>query len=471
MDTEARRAASGAPPPARLSADQRDAFAESTARIVRESLARGRTYERLEELCRVAPRRLAGTPDSLRAVEWARRVMEEDGLQDVRLEPCTVPVWWRGEVEQLEIVEPRSLAGTRLPVCALGGSIATPTDGVEGDLVIVTSFEQLEALGTAGARDRIVLFNRPMPDELVNPFEAYGAAVGQRSQGAIRAAQVSAVASLVRSMTTRRDDSPHSGGMSYTDGVVKIPAAAVSTNAADQLAELVARGQRVRLRLTLDCEPREPAESFNVVGDLPGRELPEEIVLVGGHIDSWSVGGSTGAHDDGAGCCHALEVPRLLQALDLVPRRTIRVVMFMNEENGTAGARAYRDAHADEMARHFCALESDNGGFTPRGFTVDGPDEALALVKELAAPLASIGAGRITPGSGGVDIGFLKPRGVPLIGFRPDPQRYFDVHHSENDVLASVSRRELHLGAAAVTSLVYMLAETDAPLARNEVSE
>ena len=164
---------------------------------------------------------------------------------------------------------------------------------------------------------------------------------------------------------------------------------------------------------------------------------------------------------------HAPEGP----PLDLVPRRTIRVVMFMTEENGTAGARAYRDAPADEMARHFCALESDNGGFTPRGFTVDGPDEALALVKELAAPLASIGAGRITPGSGGVDIGYLKPRGVPLIGFRPAPQRYFDVHHSENDVLASVSKRELHLGAAAVTSLVYMLAEVDAPLARNEVSE
>ena len=439
-------------------------WAHAVERIASESLRSGRTFERLTELCTRAPHRLAGSDDAARAVEWARDTMLADGLEQVHIEPCRVPHWVRGEVELLTALEPRSLRERELPIVALGGSIATPPDGLEGELLVVESFEQLRELGIAAARDKIVLFNRPMDDTSLDTFAAYGGAVEQRSAGAAEAAKVLARAALVRSMTTLRDDVPHTGAMNYQEGVEKIPTAAISTRAADELAALVAAGTSVRLRLSLDCRSLGEVDSGSVVGELRGRELPQEIVLVSGHLDAWDVG--QGAHDDGAGSCQALETLRLLKTLDLVPRRTVRVILYMNEENGTRGARAYAAEHEAELALHVAAFESDRGGFTPRGFSAEASPAALAELKQLVAYLAPLGAGSLQAGHAGVDISFLKSGGVPLIGLLPDSQRYFDFHHSARDTLEGVNRRELHLGSAALASLVYLVAERPAALAR-----
>jgi len=251
--------------------------------------------------------------------------------------------------------------------------------------------------------------------------------------------------------------------------VARVPAAAVSTLAADRIAGLVAAGTPVRVRLRLACRTLDDAPSFDVVGDLPGTERPDEIVLLGAHIDDWDVG--QGAHDDGSGCVQVIEAARLLGALGLRPRRTIRVVLFMNEENGLAGARAYAAAHADQLGQHVLALESDRGGFTPRGFTTAATGDALALLRAAAAPLAEIGADRVQPGEGGADIGVLRPAGTLLVGYLPDPQRYFDYHHSRRDTLEAVDPRELELGATAIACLAFRVADLDAPLPRKPPSE
>jgi Zn-dependent M28 family amino/carboxypeptidase len=439
--------------------------ADVVDRIVDEALASGEAYGKLRALCTVAPHRLSGSEGAEAAVAWARAAMIADGLENVRLEPCTVPRWERGAVEELSLVVEGG-EDLSLPVLALGGSIATPEEGIEAGLVVVETFEELAELGEA-ARGKVVLFNRPMDDRLVNTFRAYGGAVGQRGGGAIEAARVGAVAALVRSMTTRRDDVPHTGAMRYREGVERIPAAAVSTNGADDLARRVAAGEDVRVRLRLDCRWLEPVTSYNVVGELVGRERPEEVIVVGGHLDAWDVG--EGAHDDGAGCVQSMEALRLLKALDLRPRRTLRCVLFMNEENGLGGGRTYHRDHLEEMDRHVLAIESDRGGFTPRGFSVQGSPEALAELRALAPLLERTGATRIEAGGGGADIGPMSASGVPLVGFVPDPQRYFDVHHSPNDVFEAVNPRELHLGTAAIAALAWLVAEREEALPRVRV--
>ncbi len=431
--------------------------------IVDEELERGEAWRKLEELCSKAPRRLSGSEGAARAVAWARETLIADGLENVHLEPCLVPRWERGSVAELAVIAPQALAGTKIPVLALGGSVATPPEGLEADLLVVRSFDELAALGER-ARGGFVLFDRAMDDAAYDPFDAYGGAVDQRSRGAIEGAKHGARAALVRSMTMRRDDHPHTGMMQYEEGVARIPAAAVSTNGADLLARLVAEEEPVRLRLRLDCRTLDPVPSSNVIGELSGRERPEEVVLVGGHLDAWDVG--EGAHDDGAGCVESMEALRLLRKLDLRPRRTVRCVLFMNEENGLAGAQAYLAAHEGELARHVFAIESDRGGFSPRGFTSPIEGAGREELAELVALLGRTGADRLFPGGGGADIGALARYGVPLAGLYTDPQRYFDFHHSELDRLEAVHPRELELGAAALASLAWLVAEREAPLPR-----
>jgi len=438
--------------------------APAAERILAEALERGQAWELLAELTRIAPHRLAGSPGADRAIEWARGAMLEAGLENVRLEECTVPHWERGEVEELVVLAPPEAEGERLPILALGGSIATEDGGIEAEVVAVESFRELDELGEA-ARGKLVLFNQPMQRGLVDTFAAYGGAVVQRSQGAVRAARAGALGALVRSMTTRLDDVPHTGALHYEEGVPRVPAAAVSTRGAERLAALLAAGERVRVRLALDCRWLEPARSHNVVGELVGRSLPEEIVVVGAHLDAWDVG--QGAHDDGAGCVQALEALRLIRAAGLKPRRTIRAVMFMNEENGLRGGLAYHAAHLEQMDRHVLALESDRGGFSPRGFTSDAGPEAMAVLREVAALLKPIGIADVFPGGGGVDISPMRTSGVPQVGYLPDGQRYFDFHHSERDVLEAVHPRELQLGAAAMAALLYVVADLPETLPRN----
>jgi len=418
--------------------------------LVAEGLADPRAMTSLAELCRLAPHRLSGSAGAARAVEWARTAMLAAGLENVRLEPVMVPRWERGPVEELVVVEPVDHAGERLAILALGGSVATPGAGIEAEVLAVQGFEELAARADE-ARGKLVLFARPMDPTLRDPFEAYGGAVRQRSRGAEEAEKVGALGALVRSMTLAADDLPHTGAMQYDDEAGRVPAAAVSVLAAERIAGWLARGERVRLRLTLACAWHEDVLSHNVVGEVVGRERPDEIVLVGGHLDAWDVG--AGAHDDGAGCVHALEACRLILASSLGrPRRTIRCVFYMNEENGLRGGQAYREAHLAELDRHVLAIESDRGGFLPVGYTVEAGAEVEALLAHLW------GGPAVTRGSG-ADISPLAQDGVPLVGFYPDPQRYFDVHHAASDVLAAVHPRELQLGAISLASMAWLAAE------------
>lgn len=432
-------------------------------RIIDEALARGQSYDMLVSLCTTAPHRLAGSAGSDAALEWARKKMLELGLENVRLEPVEVGYWERGAAEHLTITAPEKLAGRTLPVLALGGSIATPDGGIEAEIIAVSSFEELAALGDRAA-GKIVLFNRPLDDTMRRTFPAYGGAVNQRTQGAIEAGKAGALASICRSMTARRDDVPHTGMMRYEEGVTKVPAAAVSTNGADLLAAALAEGSEVRVRLEQHCASLGRRESANVIGELRGTEFPDEILVVGGHLDGWDVG--EGAHDDAAGCVQSLEAVRLLSELGLRPRRTIRVVLFTNEEFGMDGATAYYEQHQDEMDRHVMALESDRGAFTPRGFTTDAVPEARAILETALALLADTGARELTRGGGGPDIGPMAASGVPLVGYVPDDARYFDFHHAASDLVSAVHPRELALGAGAIAALVWYVADLEEPLPR-----
>jgi carboxypeptidase Q len=438
---------------------------EQTVRtILAESLRQGRAYERLGELCRVAPRRLSGSPGASAAVEWARQAMQEEGLENIRLQSVVVPHWVRSEIGELRIVKPLEYAGMVLPMLALGGSVATPPGGLRAEIVVVDSLEAGAALGEQ-AEGRIVLFNGPMDPSLVRSFDAYSGAVGQRAHGASTASRGGAVAALVRSMTTGIDDIPHTGALRYAADTAKIPSAAVSTRGAELIASLTAAGQQVEVFLRQDCRTLPDAEGHNVIGELVGRELPEEVIVVGGHLDAWDVG--EGAHDDGGGCCQALEAVSLLQRLGLRPRRTLRVVLFTNEENGLAGGRAYREAYASEMDHHVLALESDSGVFTPRGFSTNANPQAYAILTALSGLLEEAGAGDLRQGGGGADISPMRDDGVIQVGFEPDPQRYFDLHHTHEDTFDKVSPREINLGAGVIAAFLYVVADMEQTLPRN----
>lgn len=442
-------------------------------KLVRTALAQGEAFATLQELCRTAPQRLSGSAGLTTAEEWAQRRMLAIGLANVHAEACQVPHWVRGNTAKLSVAEPSSAAELHLPVVALGGSIGTgrapgsPEIGasgpVRGELVVVRSFDELRALGER-ARGKIVLFDRPMDPAEPDPFEAYEKAVEQRSQGAVEAAKAGAVAALVRSMTLRIDDLPHTGSMRYSDDVPRVPAAAISTAGAERLAQLVRTQSRVVLALELDCHSEADTEAHNIVGEIRGSEKPDEIVVVGGHLDAWDLG--QGAHDDGAGCAEALEALRLVRACGLVPRRTLRCVLWTNEENGLRGAFAYKDAHAAELEKHVLAIESDRGGFAPRGFETNASGAAWEALAGLAALLEPYGAGRLVRGGGGADTIPLERAGVNVLSFVPDPSRYFDVHHCARDTIDNVHPRELELSSGVLAALVWCVADLDTPLAR-----
>jgi Zn-dependent M28 family amino/carboxypeptidase len=364
-----------------------------------------------------------------------------------------VPRWVRGPVEEGTLLLP-SGQKEKLNITTLGGSIGTPPEGITAEVVEVKSFDELKALG-AKAKGKIIFFNRPMDRTLMQTFAAYGGAVDQRGGGAIMAARAGGVAALVRSMTTRIDDSPHTGGMGYADSTTKVPGVAVSTRGAEYLSKLLAQGTRIRIQLKLSAQTLPEVESANVVGELRGTEKPGEVIVMGGHLDSWDIG--FGAHDDGAGCIQSIEALRILKKLGLHPKRTIRAVMFMNEENGLRGGIGYA-AKDRPGEKHIAAIESDEGGFNPRGFAV-GDTTAYTKIAPWAPLFKSFDADRITLGGGAADISPLAQKGVPLIALAVDTHRYFDVHHSENDNLGAINERELALGAAAMAILTYVMAQ------------
>lgn len=425
--------------------------------IYDKALTEGRSYDWLMYLTRHIGGRLAGSPQAAAAVEYTRQMLDTLGLDSVWLQPCMVPHWERGEPEVVRIVNSKKLGSMDLRALALGNSVGTGPEGITAEVVEVRSLDEVDRLGEAGIRGKIVFYNRPMDPTQINTFNAYGGAVDQRGAGASRAGRYGAVAVLVRSMTTRLDDIPHTGSTNYEPGVTPIPAVAISTNDAERLSRLV-REEPVRVYLRTTCAMRGEVLSYNVIGEMRGSEHPEEIILVGGHLDSWDVG--TGAHDDGAGCVHAMDVLQVFRRLDYHPRRTLRCVLFMNEENGLRGGRAYWEASNQKKEFHLAAIESDRGGFTPRGFTCEGKDDnfnrQFKRVLRWLPLLEPYGLG-LRLGGSGADISGLKSQGGLLFGFEPDSQRYFDYHHTPIDHPDVVNKRELELGVASIASLVYLL--------------
>lgn len=422
------------------------------------SLTQGDAYETLEHLCTKVGGRLSGSSGAAAAVDYGKAKFETMGFDSVWLQPCMVPHWERGDKEVVKIVASQTLGTQAFNGIALGGSGRSGKLGVAGEVIEVQGIEELKALGAAKVRGKIVFYNRPMDPLQVSTFAAYGGAVDQRVYGPEAAMELGAVATLVRSMTTKLDDVPHSGVTYFEDRSKAIPAVAISTKDAELLSTLLEK-EPVRVYVKTDCQWMPDKLSYNVVGEIKGSTFPDEIIVVGGHLDSWDV--NQGAHDDGAGCTQALDVINTFKKLKIKPQRTLRCVWFMNEENGQEGAKAYANWSNDKGEKHIAAIESDRGGFTPRGFTTEA-DEAvykthIKKAKKWDKLLSPYGIVIKPSGGSGADVTRLKPQMGLLFGLQPDSQRYFDYHHAPNDNFEAVNKRELELGAAAMSSLVYLL--------------
>ena len=429
-------------------------YLDIVGRLCRFGLQDEGAFEILRKLVSVGPR-LTASPGAAAGVELMRQVMQDLGFDNVHLEPVTVNRWVRGGPEKARIIGSTIVGDIPLTICALGGSVGTPELGITAPVVEVMSFQELRALGER-ASNRIVFFNRPMDRKLVQTFGAYGGAADQRVRGASEAAKLGALAVLVRSLTLRIDDFPHTGLLEYDPAVPKIPAAAVSTAGADYLSALLRKEPGVRVQIELHCENLAPVPSANIVGQIRGSERPDEIILVGGHLDSWDL--AVGAHDDGAGCANAVEALRLIKTAGLKPRRTIRAVMFMDEEFGGTGGRFYATDERRKGEKHLAAIELDSGGFLPVAVG-GGKPEVFEKLKRWEYVFKPLGITLMRPGGGGVDVAPLAAQGTALLGINPDSQRYFDVHHSGHDVLESVHPRELELGAISLAIYAYILAQ------------
>lgn len=432
-------------------------FRAALERLVRAARETNGAYDTIRGLTDTAGPRLSGSAGDARAVAWAEAALKAQGFTNVRAEAVTVPHWERGE-ESGEIVSP---APFRLSLCALGGSVATPAGGIEAEVVEAQSLEAVDALGEK-AKGRIVLVWKVM--ERRSDGSGYGATVPIRGAAASRAAKIGAVGVLIRSVGTSNARFPHTGSLRYEEGVPKIPAAALANPDADLLHRLLADGKSVRVRFALGARTLPDATSSNVLGEIPGREKPEEIVVLGGHLDSWDLG--QGAIDDAAGLGIVIEAARLIGQLPRRPRRTLRVVAFANEENGLAGARAYAVAHASELPRHAAAIESDSGAGRASGFSWTAGPSAEPYLASVASILKPFGLGDVKKGGGGADVGALRAAGVPLFSPIQDVSRYFDLHHSADDTFDKIDRDELNTGVAEVAALAYALAESEAPLER-----
>jgi carboxypeptidase Q len=433
------------------------ALAQTDAEVIKsiydEALSQSPAYENLRYLTKSVGHRLAGSTGAAAAVDYTRQLMESHDFDTVFLQPVMVPHWVRGEKEQLRLIS--SFAGTQeLSVTALGNSIGTGNAGISAEVVEVQNFEDLEKLGSKNIDGKIVFFNRPFDYTKINTFRAYGGAVNQRGNGPSEAAKFGAVAVVVRSMASQVDDVPHTGSLRYQEGVKQIPAVAVSTKDADLLSSVLKKDAQLKVyvRTTSKMEKMEP--SFNVIGQITGSEKPDEYIVIGGHLDSWDVG--EGAHDDGGGCIQSIEVLRSFKALGIKPKHSLRAVMFMNEENGGKGGQRYAEVALAKNEKHIAALESDRGVFTPRGFTIQDPD-MLKQVQGWAPLFAPYEVYEFIPGGGGSDIAPLKNQNTKMIGFLPDSHRYFTLHHTAADVFETVDKRELEMGSATITALIYLL--------------
>lgn len=435
------------------------AFSQSDSIFIRkiydEALLRGHAYEDLRSLCKDIGPRLSGSSEAAMSIRWSEQKMRSYGFDRVYLEPILVPHWERGNPEAAWITHPNGML-EKINICALGGSVSTQ-GMMEGTLVMFNALSDLIKAKPKEVSGKIVFINQPMNAAEIQTFKAYGACYPIRGNGAIEASKLGAKAVLIRSLGLPNDDFPHTGSMRYEDSIIKIPAAALSTQDAERIANLLTSGVSLSFSMEMDCRnfPDEP--SFNVIGELLGSKYPNEVITIGGHLDSWDQG--EGAHDDGAGVIHCMEALRILKTLGYKPKHTLRVVFFMNEENGNMGGKSYAKWVKEKKETHLAALESDRGGFTPRGFGCDASDSIFAKFQAFAPLFESYDLHLWERGGGGVDIGPLKEKftDIALFGFVPDGQRYFDVHHAESDVFETVNKRELELGAAAIASLVFLM--------------
>lgn len=428
-------------------------------KIYDEALVNGQCYQNLRYLCKNIGPRLSGSANAQKAVEWSKKLMETYGFDKVYLQEVMVPHWVRGEKEQGFIID----GSNRIPVAitALGMSVATPKEGITANIIEVQSLKELKDLGESVIKGKIVFFNRPFDPRFIETGKAYGAAGDQRFVGPAEAAKYGAVGAIVRSLTEALDDYPHTGTTKYDESGVKIPAAAISTMAANKLSAMLKLRKLplIKFYFKQSCQTLPDVLSYNVVGELKGSENLNKFITVGGHLDSWDL--AEGAHDDGTGVMQSAEVLRLLKAVGYHPKNTIRAVFFMNEENGNKGGLKYAELAEKNKEEHIAAIETDEGGFTPRGFGFTGlQNGALKAMnqswKQLLEPYEADG---LINGGGGTDIDPLKDKmpSIVLIGFRPDSQRYFNIHHTANDVFENVNKRELELGSAAMASLIYLI--------------
>jgi len=438
-----------------------DAFRGVASQILTAGQESGGAYTKLAYLTDHVGNRIAGSKRLDHAIEWAQKTMMAEGHENVHAEKVMVGHWERGEIS-LEVLSP---APQRLAVTALGLSPGTSRNGVTAPVVVATSFEALEALGEAGVKDKIVVFNHAMPAYSADAGSGYGEASKYRVRGPAAAAKLGAVAALTRSATARSLRTPHTGVTIFEAGERAIPAAAVATEDADLVARLAAEGQ-VTLKLVLTAKNLARAPSANVMGELRGRERPEEIVLLGAHLDSWDVG--QGAQDDGAGCVTMMEALSILRRAGLRPRRTIRTVLYTNEEHGMDGAIAYAKEHEAELPNHVAAIESDGGSFEPVGLSYEGKadDAAYGQLTDLVTLLAPLGAAKLEVGHSGTDLIPLGPAGVPRLGHNTNGATYFDYHHTEADTLDKVDPMVLRKNAAMMAAVAYVLADMPDRLAR-----
>ena len=427
-------------------------------KLADEILLRSNAYENLRVLTKSIGPRLAGSSGMVKAEKWGLAAMQAAGADKAWMQECMVPHWVRGGVDKASTMVNLGdgKRGISLDVVALGNSMGSGPKGVTAEVLEVKSFEELE-LKREQVKGKIVFYNYRMDPRYINTFQAYGDAGAYRGQGPSRAAALGAVGVIVRTLSPVLDDNPHTGATRYEDGKPKIPAVAISTNGAVELSKLIAEGKVKSIYVKTNCKMLEDAPSFNVVGELRGTEYPDEIITVGGHLDSWDL--AEGAHDDGTGCVQSIEVLRAMKALGIQPKRTIRAVMFMNEENGLRGGSKYAELAKQENKKFIMGLESDAGGFTPRGFGYSASEAQSAKIEKWQPLFKQYGALEFTKGGGGADIGPLRSLGTALIGLNPDSQRYMDLHHAKTDVFEAVSERELNLGAVVMTAMVYLVSK------------
>ena len=422
--------------------------------IYKSSLTNSKCYSWLDYLSNKVGARLSGSANAEKAVQYTKAQLETLGLDSVYLQEVMVPKWVRGEKETAYILYNKTKIN--VPVCALGGSVATSKNGLTAEVIEVYSIKELEALG-AKIKGKIVFFNRPMADEQIETFNAYSGCVDQRYAGAKEASKFGAVGTIVRSMNLRLDDFPHTGAQSYGD-IPKsqyIPSAAISTNGAELLSKTLKSNPTVKFYLKMSCQQMDDALSYNVIGEIKGSERPENIMVVGGHLDSWDL--ADGSHDDGAGVVQSMEVVNIFKNLGYKPKNTIRVVLFMNEENGGKGGKKYEELSKNNKENHIFALESDSGGFSPRGFSFEADDANFNKIvswKNLFEPYL---IHSFVKGHSGSDIEPLTSKAIVKAGLKPDSQRYFDYHHALNDKFDAINKRELELGAATMASLMYLM--------------